>query len=382
MTHSKRPKIGIFTRPIDKGTSGSGHHLHEMIRTILRLNHEQDLFEFYMIHYVKKDRDIYQQAHEIIIPRNPLSAARVLKKYDFDLLHHSPLTIFSPLAGLSAKRVATIHSAEPNIIPQYYTLVERAHARFIKPVYARKMDHIFTVSETSKKYFVENWRVPEHRISVCYNAVDSTYRKLDNPLSVRKKFSIGERYIYHISKYSKRKNPEALLRGFAVLSEMPGMHDLQLVISGSGWDNAEVGSIMDEHALQGNVIFTGFTDEKDVVELYNGAGAFLFPSRAEGYGMPNIEAMACGCPVVTTRSFAIPEIVGNAALLVDDPDDYRTLAEYTFRLLTDRELRTSLIAKGFEQVKRYSWDKSAKTVLDVYARILDNDHELSDRHKI
>ena len=107
-------------------------------------------------------------------------------------------------------------------------MIEQAHARFIKPVYARKMDHIFTVSETSKRYYIENWHIPAERISVCYNAVDSVYRKLDGPLPVLDKFSIKGRYIYHISKYSLRKNPSCLLRAFAELSAKSGMHDLQL----------------------------------------------------------------------------------------------------------------------------------------------------------
>ena len=370
MIHNPKPRIGIFTRPIDKGTSGSGHHLHEMVRTMLQINREKELFEFFFVHYVKTDRDIYHLAKEVFIPRNPLSAAAVLRKYNFDLLHHSPLTIFSPLAGLRVKRVATIHSAEPNIIPQYYTMIEQAHARFIKPVYARKMDHIFTVSETSKRYYIENWHIPAERISVCYNAVDSVYRKLDGPLPVLDKFSLTGRYIYHISKYSLRKNPSCLLRAFAELSAKSGMHDLQLVISGSGWDNGTVMSLLDTLDLHNKVVFTGFTDESEVVQLFNGASVFLFPSRAEGYGMPNIEAMSCGCPVVTTRAFAIPEIVGEAALLVDDPDDYNTFSKHAGRILNDINLRESMIRKGFEQVKRYSWTKSATTVLETYEKLL------------
>ncbi len=370
MTENNKPRIGIFTRPIDKGTSGSGHHLHEMVKTILQLNREMSLFELFLIHYVRNDREIYKQANEIIIPRNPLAAAQVLRKYNFDLLHHSPLTIFSPLAGLKVKRVATIHSAEPNIIPQYYNFLERAHARWIKPVYARKMDHVFTVSETSKQYYMENWHVPGEKISVCYNAVDPVYHKLEGTLTTLKKLSISGRYIYHISKYSLRKNPDCLLRGFHELSQKPGMEDLLLVISGSGWDNEHVHFMLDELSLNEKVIFTGFTAEEDVVQLYNGASAFLFPSRAEGYGMPNIEAMACGCPVITTRAFAIPEIVGDAALLVDDPDDYIAFSEQTRRVLINAGLRESLIRKGFEQVKRYSWEKSATTVLEEYTKLL------------
>jgi glycosyltransferase involved in cell wall biosynthesis len=205
---------------------------------------------------------------------------------------------------------------------------------------------------------------------VCYNAVDSVYRKLDGPLPVLDKFSIKGRYIYHISKYSLRKNPSCLLRAFAELSAQSGMSDLQLVISGSGWENGAVRSLLDDLDLREKVVFTGFTDELEVVQLYNGASVFLFPSRAEGYGMPNVEAMACGCPVVTTRTFAIPEIVGEAALLVDDPDDYTAFSKETGRILNDSDFRESMIRKGFEQVKRYSWTKSATTVLETYRKLL------------
>ncbi len=370
MNADKPPRIGIFTRPIDKGTSGSGHHLHEMVHTMLRLNRETYQFDFFLIHYVKNNRDIYTKAPEILIPRNPLAAAAALRPYNFDILHHSPLTIFSPLVGLKVKRVATIHSAEPNIIPQYYTLAERAHARVIKPVYARKMNHIFTVSNTSKQYFINNWRIPEERISVCYNAVDSVYRKISEPLTALDKFSISQPYVYHISKFSLRKNPVCLLKGFSELSRKPGMENLNLVISGSGWDNETVYSMLDELNVRNKVICTGFTDESDVVQLYNGASAFLFPSRAEGYGMPNIEAMACGCPVITSNAFAIPEIVGKAALILNDPDDYKSLSELTYRVLTNALVRESLIKEGFEQSKRYSWETSARTVLDTYATLL------------
>ena len=369
MTNDKRARIGIFTRPIDKGTSGSGHHLHEMVRTILRTNREQNKFEFFLIHYVKTDRDVYRQAEEIIIPRNPLAAARVLRKYNFDLLHHSPLTIFSPLAGLTVKRVATIHSAEPNIIPQYYNLAERAHARYIKPVYARKMDHIFTVSETSKRYFTEQWGVDPQKVSVCYNAVSPLYRKLDNPVTAPLKYGITGRYIFHISKYSQRKNPWGLLRGFSSLVSRTGFDDLSLIIAGSGWENPEVVTYLEREGLAGKVVCTGFTPDDQVVELYNGACCFVFPSRAEGFGMPNVEAMACGCPVITTNSFAIPEIVADAAIVLPDPDDYTALADSMEMLLTDDSLKTRLITRGFERAAEFSWEKSARTVLDVYEKL-------------
>ena len=114
MIHNPKPRIGIFTRPIDKGTSGSGHHLHEMVRTMLQINREKELFEFFFVHYVKTDRDIYHLAKEVFIPRNP-SAAAVLRKYNFDLLHHSrsPYSLRSQVyskTGRDHTRRAQYHS--------------------------------------------------------------------------------------------------------------------------------------------------------------------------------------------------------------------------------------------------------------------------------
>ena len=362
-----RPRVGIFTRPIDQGTSGSGHHLLEMVNHILALNTE---FDISLIHYRQTDKAVYRQAHEIIIPRNPLHAARVLRPYGFRLLHHSPLTIFSPLWGLSAKRVATIHGAEPNIIPQYYSVPARLHARLIKPGLARKMDRIFTVSETSKRYYVEHWGVQPDRIAITYNACAPAYRRLAPPYSVLDRLGIHGPYLFHISKYSHRKNPECILRAFEQLTFGNAIPGLKLVLAGSGWRNADVEEFLSSRRLSGRVVFTGFAAEDDVVQLYNGALAFLFPSRAEGFGMPNVEAMACGCPVITTNVFAVPEIVGDAALVMNDPEDYDDLAQKVIQIHADAQLRSTLVERGYQRAAQFSWETSARTVLREYHKLV------------
>lgn len=366
-----RHRIGIFTRPIDQGTSGSGHHLLEMVRHILELN---DRFEIYLIHYEKNDREIYRHsgvAGEIIIPRNPLKAARELKAYGFSLLHHSPLTIYSPLRVKGAVRVATIHSAEPNIIPEYYSIPARLHARLIKPRLARRMDHIFTVSETSKRYYAEHWGVDPERVSVTYNACAPGYRRLDTPpeeLSTLKRLGLDTPYLFHISKHSHRKNPEAILTAFARVAKSEEIPGLKLVLAGKEWENEPIEKRLADLGVAHRVLFTGFVAEEEVVELYNGAFAFLFPSRAEGFGMPNVEAMACGCPVITSNAFALPEIVGHAALVVE-PEDHDALAKAILRLHREPELRSELIRRGLMRASSYSWEKSARTVLDVYQQL-------------
>lgn len=362
-----KPRIGIFTRPIDQGTSGSGHHLLEIVRHVLAANAD---FELFLIHYERNEKAIYREAPELIVPRNPLAAARVLAPYGFDVLHYSPLTVHSPIIGVKAKKAATIHGAEPNILPRYYSLPARIHAKYVKPVLARRMDRIFTVSETSKRYYAEHWGVDPERVSICYNAVDAQYRPGRDPEPVKKKYGIRGRYLFHVSKYSRRKNPDCILKAFRVLARREDTRDVGLVLAGSGWNNETVLGYLEREKLLERVVFTGFTPEDDLVALYCGAEAFLFPSRAEGFGMPNLEAMACACPVVTSRAFAIPEVVADGALLIDDPDNYEDLAAKALSLIQDRAARDDLIRKGLARAASFSWEESARTVLEGYRSLL------------
>lgn len=362
-----KPRVGIFTRPIDQGTSGSGHHLLEIVRHVLAANTD---FEIFLIHYERNEKAVYREAQEIIVPRNPLAAARSLAPYAFDILHYSPLTVHSPILGVKARKAATIHGAEPNILPRYYTLPARLHAKYVKPVLARRMDRIFTVSETSKRYYAEHWGVAPERVSICYNAVDAQYRPDRDPGPTKRKYGIRGRYLLHVSKYSPRKNPDCILRAFRSLAAREDTRDVGLVLAGSGWNSESVLGFLEREKLMDRVVFTGFTPEDDLVALYSGAEAFLFPSRAEGFGMPNVEAMACGCPVVTSRVFAIPEIVGDAALLMDDPDDHEDLAAKALSLIQDRAAREALIRRGLARAASFSWEESARTVLDGYRSLL------------
>jgi glycosyltransferase involved in cell wall biosynthesis len=145
---------------------------------------------------------------------------------------------------------------------------------------------------------------------------------------------------------------------------------MKLVIAGGKWNNTEVADELQRLGIENKVILTGFVGEEEAVRLYNGAEAFIFPSLAEGFGMPNIEAMACGCPVITSGIFAIPEVVGDAALLMKDPKDAQDLADKLEILTSNEDLKEDLIARGLERAKRYrSWEPSAKKLLEVYEEL-------------
>lgn len=359
-----RPVIGVFSKQLDNWTSGSGHHLNEIMKRIVEINNR---FRFILIHYAKSENPIYKKVEEVIIPRNPIRAARTIRKYGFDILHHTPLTFYSPIWGLPAKRIATIHGAEQLLVPKFYGKIEMAHEKLLVPVYARMMDHIITVSNTSKEFFVRRYRVPPEKITVCYNGVGPAYRVLDRAgLSAPARLGAGDNFIFHLSRFSERKNPWTLLKAFKIFA---AGRDFKLVIGGRGWDNPEVRAFIAGEGLSDRVVLAGFLSEADSVELLNAAAAFVFPSLAEGFGMPNIEAMACGCPVITSNVFAIPEIVGDAALLMRDPLDPAELAALMNRVTREPDLRRRLVEAGLRRIPLFDWDESARKVMAVYEEL-------------
>jgi len=379
------PTIGVFSKQLDNWTSGSGHHLNEMMQHILDMNTK---LRFVFIHYSPSENPIYRRIdEEIIIPRNPLKAATLLRQHHFDVLHFTPLTVFSPIWGIPGKKTATIHGIEQLLVPQFYGRLEMLHERLLVPIYARKMDHIITVSHTSKNYFIDHFGVKPERVTVCYNAVNDTYQVQPKEVDKQQPPSMeeagsglhqlrkgqlgpGQRYVFHMSRFSERKNPWTLLQGFAEFATRPTAQDVNLVIAGGRWDNEQVRKELHRLKIEDKVVLTGFVGEDEAVTLFNNASVFVFPSLAEGFGMPNIEAMACGCPVITSPIFAIPEVVGNAAMVMDNPQDANELADLMEKMLSDEDLRQNYVQRGLEHAKQFrSWKPSASKMLRVWEEL-------------
>jgi glycosyltransferase involved in cell wall biosynthesis len=362
-----KPRIAVFTKPLDRWTSGSGHHLHEILTEVLDQN--KGRFDFTFIHYKRSDNPIYKRARELIVPRNPLRSAAVLRRERFDAVHYSPLTIYSPIWAVPGKKMATIHGAEQLLVPQFYGKVELAHEYFVVPVYVRRMDAIVTVSNTSADFFVRRYRAERERITVCYNGLAPAYRVLETAeVTAPERLGIPRPYILHVSRLSERKNPWTLLEAYARLVREHGS-PCALVCAGGGWNEEKILERASALGIAERFYAPGFITERNIVELMNGAQAFVFPSLAEGFGMPNVEAMACGCPVVTTPAFAIREIVGDAALVVENASDSDALCEAMHRVTTDEDLRALLVERGFARLHLFSWEDSARKLLGVYARL-------------
>lgn len=363
-----KPKIGIFTRPIDQGTSGSGSHLRQLVSHILKLNQK---FDIVLIHYSKNDHEIYKKTREIIIPKNPILAHFKLRKENFDILHYYPLTILSPVWLKNSKKVTSVHGggAAEIYFPHQFSKLKRIHSKLIKPVYFRKMNYIFSGSNAGKNFITYQYNVQKNCVYFTHSAVDKDFRVYEKkPEEIKEKYSIDSHFIFHLSKFSERKNPWTILKAFSIIKSEK--LDLKLVLGGKGWKNNRVIEFAKSQKILDSIIFTGFLPVEDVITLLNNAEIFLFPSFFEGFGMPNLEAMACGCPVITSKVFAIPEIVGDSALILKDNSDPIELADNIRQLLDDETLRKNLIQKGLERIKLYSWEKSALTVLEIYEKCL------------
>ena len=360
-------RVGVFTKPLDNWKSGSGHHLDELMKHVLDLH--DDHFEFTFIHYKKSDNPIYSRVHELLIPRNPLSASAVLRKEQFDVVHYAPLSIFAPIQHIASKKVATVHGVEEALFPQGYTAIQRLHFALILPAYMRRMDRIATVSETSKKYFVQHYAIPANHVFITTNGLGAEYRILSEAeKKLPDELGITKRFIFHISRYSARKNPITVIKGFARFIRETNA-DYQLVCAGTGWNCSEIQQLTEKEGIREQVITPGFISESLVVKLLNNAEAFVFPSFAEGFGMPNIEAMACGCPVITSNSFAIPEVVGDAAIIMQQADSAQELASALSKITNNPDQKKALVQRGFKQIQQYTWNNSAKALLQAYGEL-------------
>ena len=230
-----------------------------------------------------------------------------------------------------------------------------------------KAAHIIAVSHTTKRDLIQHMGIPEERISVVYEAIDHrVFRPVERRL-------VDYPYILYVGTEQPRKNLIGLLRAFGELKGQNGFKDLKLLKLGrAGGTNGEFRKetlrAIRELGLSSDVVFTEYVAEEDLPAYYSGAQCFILPSLYEGFGFPPLEAMACGCPVIVSNVAALPEVVGNAALLIN-PNDTSSLASALRAILTDKDLKQRLVLKGLEHAKLFSWEKAARETLSVYETV-------------
>lgn len=231
-----------------------------------------------------------------------------------------------------------------------------------------RSDRIITISEFSKQEIMELLGIEEERIAVIPCAPTFSKEQVESE-SVAQKFKISSPYILYVGTIEPRKNLVRLLKAFERLKRETGIPHQLVLAGGSGWNNAEIYETAAGLSCADAVIFTGYVSAAEKNTLYQGAAAFAFPSLYEGFGIPPLEAMHFGCPVVAAKAASLPEVVGDAACLVE-PLDEVSVAEGLYHVLYEADYRAELIKKGYQQEKKYTWDDSAERLMALCREVL------------
>lgn len=295
-------------------------------------------------------------------------------RYRLDLVH-DPNGI-APFLGPSgrARRVVMIHDACPRVCPDEHNRLDTWRYRALLPRAAENADLVLTNSAHSRQDLERYLDITSTRSRVIPGGVDERFRPIpagDKRDEVLAGYGIRRPYLLYLGAVNGRKNIPRLLMAFAqVHPRHPG---LTLVIAGSRqWGATPIDVTRRRLELGDRVHFPGYVDDADLPALYSGAEAFVFPSLYEGFGLPVLEAMACGTPTITSRTSSIPEVAGDAAILVD-PLDVDAIAEAMERVLGDPEMASRLRARGLDRAGQFTWESAARKTLNAYQEVLDDD---------
>ena len=283
-----------------------------------------------------------------------------------DLFHGPDFTLPPLRAG--TKAIVTVHDLsylrlpfcfKPALLDYLVTNVPRA---------VHRANWVLADSESTRRDAIELLKVPEDKVGVLYPGVESRFRPILDVQArarVRTKYDLPKRFILSVGTVQPRKNYERLVQAFSRL-QVPGLS--LVIVGGKGWLYEKLFQRVNELSLQDRVMFTGYVDDIDLPVVYNLAEVFVFPSLYEGFGIPPLEAMSCGIPVVAANNSSLPEAVGHAGLLVN-AEDVEALAHALSRILDDSTLRQALIGQGLLHAKQFTWERAAHTLLDTYEHV-------------
>lgn len=313
----------------------------------------------YGLPVVEANFSVYGLKEQMLFPK-------VLSKAKLDLLHCPHYAV--PI-GYSRKMAVTIHDLIHWLFPRYVrSRFGFIYARFMLKHAANKATRIIAVSENTKSDIVKILSIPRDKIRVVYNGVEEKFRP-SLEVGDRMKRAYGK-YVLYTGLIKPHKNIIGLINAFYRLKKDAGIeHRLILIGEEKQPYGKQVRKMIENLCLQKEVLLLGNICSEELIGFYNGADVFVLPSFYEGFGLPPLEAMACGCPVVTSNNSSLPETVGDAGIMVD-AHNIDSLAGAIHSLLSNESLRQRMIKKGLERVRLFSWEKTARETLKVYEEVL------------
>jgi glycosyltransferase involved in cell wall biosynthesis len=320
----------------------------------------------------KRNRDDIRLFSARLLPglltAGQVEIAQAARRQKLSLIHDP--TGCAPLVFTGARRVLTLHDVIPYIYPQTSTKLDWLIYHLWLPKVVRRIDAIITVSEQSKRDIVRYLSAKPEKITVIPEAASPLYRPID-PIQKESRLlahGIDFPYILYIGSIEARKNLIVLLEAYAQLRHWSQKWKL-VIVGARKWKYTPVFNTLERLQLSSYVHFTGYIPEADLPALYNGASLFVFPSLYEGFGLPVLEAMACGTPVITSNCSSLPEVTADAAILIH-PMDVNAITLAIRRVLEEPDLAISLRQKGIARARHYSWESTARKTIAIYEGLL------------
>lgn len=393
-------RIAIDGRTIAPGRTGVGEYAENVVRCLLEIDPANQYFLF-LAHPMEDlqapnltkiliegyERMVLNRVWEnILLPRftrrnaidlyfSPAYALPFLPRFG-KALRYVPLpaaarSLFN--TRKSVKYVATIHDVIGYLYPQYFTPKMRMWTKLFVSTAASLADRILADSETTRRDLLKLYpRLDERRVTVVYPPLNPCYARVSDRArleGVRSKYGLTRAFVLYLGTIEPRKNVLGLAQAYDSLPEGT-KSSVDLIIGGAkGWYAETIVQAIGQMSSAGRIRFTGYVDKEDLAPLYSMAEIFVFPSHYEGFGLPPLEAMACGCPVIVSERASLREVTADAALYID-PDNVSDISREMERLLNDAALRKELSSRGMERAKEFEWKKIVAALPPLFEEVV------------
>jgi len=374
-------RIAVNTRfLLNNQLEGVGIVTDEVMKRMVKA-HPEDDFDFYFDRKYDARFVAHPNIHPHVFP--PVTRLPVLIRWWLNqpvkrnVNRNKADVFFSPDGfvpfGMRVPKVSMFHDVAYLRYPEYLQpRIRNFYTKWI-PKYMAHTDHIITVSEFSKKELIVGYNINPEKISVVYNGITNSYRPIDPSRidEVRKKYANGRPYFLYLGAIHPRKNVLTLVKAFEHFKKSTHSN-IHLVLAGrDAWHTKELFLAIEQSEFKGDIHLPGYVSTADATSLVAAAEVMIYPSLYEGFGLPVVEAMACGVPVICSHVSSLPEVAGGAALLFD-PLDAHQLSVQMKSIVDDEVLRNDTIRKGLERSTFFSWDKAAENIYNILKRVAES----------
>lgn len=370
-------RIGIDARMYSSQYTGIGRYTYELIQEISRMDTKNEYIIFLNPTQHKEFISPSSRVKKVSVAAPHYSLAEqttfadILFKHNIDLMH---FTHFNAPYFYRKSFVVTIHDLTLSFYKgnKRTSFIQRAAYNIVIKNVISRAQHIIAVSEHTKEDIRRLFFIPKEKITVIYEGIGNEFRKIDNLQRLdqtKKMYGLDKPFLLYTGVWRNHKNITSLIEAFSILLKQQNRNILLVITGKEDPFYPEVKELPKKLGIEQSVRLVGFVPEEQLIDLYNLATVFVFPSLYEGFGLPILESMACGTPVAASNASSIPEIGGDACLYFN-PHDVSDIANKIATILDNTDIRTTLIEKGNLCVKPFSWQKMAQSTLSVYQSVL------------